>query len=200
MIKTILWDVGGVLLRTENHMPRLALAEKFGLTCHELEILVFSDSDQHRAQLGKISEEEHFINIANSLRFPEEEILIFKDQFFAGDKIDHEIIAWINSLRLRYQMAILSNAMTGLREALTHKYPINQYFDKIYISAELRLMKPNHAIYQFVMEDLLRKPEEIVFIDDNLENIRVAEELGMFGISFESRTQTLGELKELLSV
>ena len=199
MIKTILWDVGGVILRTTDRTPREAMAEQFGLSYSEMANTYFGDDDNLRAQRGEISVEQHFINVANKFKFPLEKIPSFREQFFEGDEIDQKLVAWINSNRGVYQMAILSNAMLDLRENLTETYKISEFFQEIFISAEMGVAKPSREIFERIMIDLDRKPQEIIFVDDNHENIQTAKSLGIHSILFENRTQTLHDLEIKLS-
>lgn len=60
--------------------------------------------------------------------------------------------------------------------------------DKIFVSYELGLLKPNKAIYQSVLEKLNAKPEEVIFIDDKRENVEAAKSLGINGIVFDRNT------------
>ena len=199
MIKTILWDIGGVILRTVDRTPREALAKQFDLSYEELAITFFGDDDKLRVQRGEITIAQHFNNVANKLKMPTENIPSFREQFFAGDEIDQKLIAWINSNRGLFQMAILSNAMLDLRAKLENTYRISKYFQEIFISAEMGLTKPSPDIFNCVMNELGRKPEEIIFIDDNLDNIQVAKLLDMYSILFENRTQALRDIEKKLS-
>ena len=60
MIQTIIFDLGGVLVRTEDRLPRQQLAEKFGLTYEEIDHLVYGSASAKLAGQGRqISAEEH---------------------------------------------------------------------------------------------------------------------------------------------
>ena len=52
-IKAIIWDVGGVMERTEDHNPRKALAARLGWEPTDLENLIFGNNDNHRASLNR---------------------------------------------------------------------------------------------------------------------------------------------------
>lgn len=57
--------------------------------------------------------------------------------------------------------------------------PFRTYFDKLYVSCELGLSKPNKEIYQFVIDDQKIKPEETIFVDDRQQNLTGASAVGM---------------------
>ena len=52
------------------------------------------------------------------------------------------------------------------------------YLDACYCSYELRMLKPNPAIFQFVIDHENITPETTIFVDDNESNIRVARDMG----------------------
>ena len=52
------------------------------------------------------------------------------------------------------------------------------YLDACYCSYELRMLKPNPAIFQFVIDHENITPETTLFVDDNESNIRVARDMG----------------------
>jgi len=66
-ISAVIWDLGGVLLRTEDFSSRQALADRMGKSRTELENLVFDGDSGDRAQLGEISADEHWDNIRRIL-------------------------------------------------------------------------------------------------------------------------------------
>jgi HAD superfamily hydrolase (TIGR01509 family) len=84
------------------------------------------------------------------------------------------LINYIRRLHGRYQTAIISNAMPGLMALVTGKYPIADAFDVIVGSGDVKVAKPDPAIYRLALEQLGRQPAEAVFIDDSLPNIKRA--------------------------
>ena len=60
-------------------------------------------------------------------------------------------------------------------------HPMEHYFDRIYLSYELRELKPSAAIFDKMIADSGMRPEESLFIDDSERNLATARELG-FGV------------------
>jgi len=75
--------------------------------------------------------------------------------------------------------------------------PILPYFEKIFPSNEIGYRKPEHNAYRFVLDYLQLSPEEIVFLDDNHENILAAEKVGMKVVQVESYYQMMKKLKKI---
>jgi len=196
-IRAVFFDLGGVILRTEFQSPRERLAEEVGLTYEELVKIVFESKSSQEASIGKISEDEHWKFVARALHRPLKEREAIQKEFFAGDIIDRELIAFIRSLRPRYGTGLISNAWDGLRSYMEREQ-LADAFDVLTISAEVGVMKPGATIFEHAFEQLEVKPREAVFIDDFAENITGCEAVGMHGILFKSTEQTLKDLKKLL--
>ncbi len=121
----------------------------------------------------------------------------FRAGFWAGDNLDQDLVTFIRSLRPSYRTAIISNATDGLRETLDHKFKIADAFDLIIGSAEVKIMKPEHAIYQLTLQRLDLQPDETVFTDDFEHNIVAAKQVGMATIHFKSGVNVPAELARL---
>jgi putative hydrolase of the HAD superfamily len=185
MIKAIIFDVGGVLIRTQDHRPRRALEKKLGLRPWESEEIVFAGSAGTSAQLGKISHEELWQSIGSRLQLSEGQLREFRNDFWSGDVLDTALVSLIRNLQDRYQTAIISNATDDLRRQLREDHQIADAFDLIVCSAEERIMKPNPDIYHRTLSRLQRKPVETIFIDDASENVAAARKIGMHAIHFQ---------------
>jgi epoxide hydrolase-like predicted phosphatase len=114
--------------------------------------------------------------------------------FWAGDRLDSELVDIIRRLRGRYRTALLSNAWENLRSLMTNDWHISDAFDTIVISAEVGLMKPDPQVFHLVLEKVGVTPQETAFIDDFGENIEAARRQGLNVIHFNNRTQALSEL------
>ncbi len=71
----------------------------------------------------------------------------------------------------------------------------NSFIDTI-VSGEHKMIKPNPAIYQLLLDRNQLKPEDCIFIDDTLVNVNAAIELGIDGLLFTSPEQFAKDLKE----
>jgi epoxide hydrolase-like predicted phosphatase len=197
-IKLLIFDFGGVILRTYDKTPRTKLAEKFGLTYEEIETLVFANHSGKKAALGLISTAGHWLEVSKELKFNQETIPQFQQDFFGGDRIDMQLVDLIRSLKCNYKTALLSNAWDNLRGFIVNNLAIDDIFDQMFISAELGLAKPDGKIYHRVLDEMRFSPEQCVFIDDFSENILAAQSLGMYAIQFHTREQVEEDLLTLL--
>ena len=197
MITTILWDIGGVILRTEDPGSREQLAADLGLTRHELEKLVFGGDLGTRAQKGEITPEELWASARSALKLPSDAYPDFGERFFGGDRVDHDLVNFIRSLKPRYKIGIISNAWKDLPTALT-RWGIADAFEMVVGSGDEGMMKPDARIYQLALARADAQANECVFVDDFPHNIEGAQAVGMQGILFRSAEQVRNELKNLL--
>lgn len=199
-IRAVIWDLGGVLVRTHDASGRERLAKRLGSTRPIIEELVFSSESSRLAQAGKITVEQHWENVGSIFGLTELELQDFQRDFWSGDRLDQQLVNTIRSLRSHYQTGLLSNHFLSLRGELKDVWQIEDAFDAIVISAEEGLLKPEERIYQHILERLAVKAEESVFIDDFSQNITGAQAVGMYAIHFRNPEQALSELKALLMV
>jgi len=184
MMQAVIFDVGGVLIRTEDSTPRRALETRLGLAPGQAEELVFSGPQGTRAQQGAITAQELWGWVQHELKLDAAELLAFRQEFFAGDRLDEGMLDLARRLRRHYQTAIISNAMDDLLETLTRRYPCADAFDLIVGSAYERVMKPAPMIFERTLARLECKPEAAVFIDDFAHNVTGARQVGMAAIHY----------------
>jgi putative hydrolase of the HAD superfamily len=94
----------------------------------------------------------------------------------------------------------LSNAWDDLRQMIEDVLQIEDAFDRLVISAEIGLVKPDLDIYRWVLDELGVMPSKAVFVDDFLHNIEGAQAAGMYAIHFRSSELALQELQTLLEI
>jgi len=200
MIKALITDFGGVLMRTRTDGSRHALEQRLGLPPHMIENVVFSSDLSQRAQHGEISETAFWQQVERDLDLPRHAMPLdeFRNRFFEEDFLDEELMNFIRSTRPTLKIGLISNAWDGLREVLHTRVPIADAFDVLVISAEEKIMKPDARIYQRTLERLGVNAAEAIFLDDVLLNIHAANALGMHGVHFHSTAQAQRDIRTLL--
>lgn len=198
-IYAVIWDLGGVLVRTEDWQPRARLASRLNLSVDRLSDLFFGPPYDMRAQLGEISYEEHLDELAAALGLPAADMARLNADFFAGDRIDYPLVDYIRSLKRAYTTVLLSNALSNLRELVSEDWAIDDAFHQLVISAEIGIVKPDPAIFHYTLEQIGFEPYETVFIDDMPENIDAARRAGMHAIHFERADQVRQRLEYMLN-
>ena len=197
MIQAIVFDIGGVLLRTEDRTPRQQWEAQLGLPPGGAEALVFNSEMGRKAQCGEISEKALWRWISQHLNLSAEETADFRTGFWAGDAMDMELVRFIRRLKSQYQTAVISNYADNLRPELTEKFGIADAFDEIVISCEEKIMKPDPEIFHRTLARLGRAPDEAVFIDDFKHNVAAAEAVGLAAIHFQPGIDLILALQKL---
>lgn len=200
MIKALISDFGGVLMRTRTGGSRRALEQRLGLSPNTIEARVFNSDLSLQAMCGEVSEDELWRALERELDLPRFGMTWqeFQNEFFAEDFLDEELVALIDSVRPGLKTGLISNAWDGLREVLHTRVPIAAAFDVIVISAEEKIAKPAARIYHVALERLGVKADEAIFLDDFSENIQAANALGLIGVHFQSSEQAQQDIRALL--
>lgn len=92
------------------------------------------------------------------------------------------------------QIALLSNAPSGIVEYFLEKYDAASLFDKIYISYQTHKLKPHKEAFDMVLDDFHLKPEDALFIDDNKKNVDAAASFSLHVIQYKTEEQVISEL------
>jgi putative hydrolase of the HAD superfamily len=196
MIRAVIFDWGGVLMRTDDPNPRLAWDARLSLPPGSINRLVFESAGWSRALYGQIGDDELWAEVGDQLNLSAESLAELRHDFWAGDRLDGELVSLIRGLRPRYQTALLSNFTAGLRPLLA-RYNLAAAFDVIVISGEEGIVKPDARIYQVTAARLGTPPSECLFVDDFKENVAGARAAGMQALHFAPVDAAMVELRKL---
>lgn len=197
-IKAVIWDLGGVLVRTADRSPRERWERRLGLKVGELDRLVFRGEQGKLAAVGKATVDSIWESLCKELRLSEGDCGQLVEDFWSADRVDEQLVDTIRRLKGDFATGLLSNAWIDLRHYVEEVWEIADAFDTMVISAEVGVAKPNPQIYRLVLDRLGVEPERAVFIDDFPENLPPARELGLRTIQFTDREQALRQLNALL--
>ncbi len=198
-VHAVIWDLGGVILRTEDRSGRIAWEARLGLKEHELDRIVFGGEMGRRASLGQASAREVWDAVGKQLRLERDELEDLRRAFWEGDRVDRALLDFIRELRPAHRTGLLSNAWPELRRDLIGRWNMADAFDEIVISAEVGLTKPDARIYELILTRLGIGAEAAVFIDDFEENVAAAARLGMHAVHFKNPQQAMWDVRALIS-
>jgi putative hydrolase of the HAD superfamily len=197
-IKAIYFDIGGVLVRTEDKTPRTRLAARLGMTFEALEETVFGGDHGRKAQLGEFAAEQQWAYVCQQIKWPFDHWRDLEAEFFAGDRLDNELVDYIRGLHGRYKTGAISNALSDVRTVILNKWHMTDAFDVLVLSAEEGVMKPDARIFQIALDALGVQAAEAVFVDDNLHNVEGARAVGMQTVQFTNPEQVHKDLENIL--
>jgi len=204
-IKAVLFDIGGVIIRTEDPGPRERLAGCYGMDRTGIDRLVFGSSTAQAAERGQEPESAVWANVQRELSLSAEQLAQFQTEFWAGDRADSSMIHLLAELHSRgIRTGLLTNSwLPDPLPLFWTRYPLAEAevraaLDVAVSSARIGVQKPAARIYQAALEELGTRAEETVFIDDFPHNIAAARELGLRAILFETAMQAQQDLLALL--
>ena len=190
--KNLIFDLGDVLL---SYRWRGMLMDQ-GLSTAEAEEIGHKMFDEprklwHQLDLGIRSTEDIIREFEEE--FPEDGSII--RWVIEHNEYMHvarpRVWAMIHALKAAgFHIYLLSNASLALRSYFP-RIPGSECFDGLMVSAEEKLLKPQHEIYERLYERFDLVPEQCVFIDDSPANIEGAMLTGMQGIVFRGDTERL---------
>jgi FMN phosphatase YigB (HAD superfamily) len=204
-IRAVLFDIGGVIIRTDNPGPRQRLGERFGLDHDAMDKLVFGCPTAQAAELGLETEGAVWNSVKQALGLSDEELTGVKREFWAGDSLDVSLVELAYSLRPGLKTGLLTNAWNPTPLSIfTHQYGLPEAlaqaaYDVVISSAAVGVKKPDRRIFEIAVERLGVQFSEAAFIDDNGANIAAAKRLGMHAIRFHDSSQAVKALRKLLN-
>ncbi len=198
-IKKILFDFGGVIINLDKKATSTGL-KQFGLQQFTDEMI----QTNNLLEQGKIDVDYFYTFYSKYL--PEN---ITKEEFF---KIWNSIILDLPSERMdflkrlnkKYPIYLVSNInelhLNYIKKTLGKEkyFDFVNLFDKIFYSHIIGLRKPDKEFYEFVLKEINAKPKEAIFIDDTLENIKTANELGIHTWHFNSDKDSITSIEKHL--
>lgn len=187
MIKTVLFDMGGVVFLQDTSEAFRRFTE-IGVDAHQFigdygQKGIFLDLED-----GRITDEQFRAKLSS---------LVGKN--LTWQEVQHCWLGFLKSvplsrlqnlekLRKDYRVCLASNtnpfimAYTRSNEFSGDGHGIGEYFDRLYCSYEMGCCKPDKEFFDKILQSEGLKPEEVVFVDDSKKNIAAAEALGIKGI------------------
>jgi HAD superfamily hydrolase (TIGR01509 family) len=191
---TLFLDIGGVLLSDGwSHRSSKLAAKKFGLNSEELK-------GRHNEalgayELGKLTMEEYL----NLVVFHEKRPFTFaqfRNFLFAQSKPYPDMIGLIRRLKARYGLKIIvvSNEGRGLNEFRIRKFKLDEFVDSFISPCYVRLRKPDADIFRVALDTAQVPVSRVIYIDNTLMFVEVAESLGIRSILHTDYGTTCAQL------
>jgi putative hydrolase of the HAD superfamily len=198
MIRTVISDLGRVVLWFDNNIFLHKLADLAGRPFDEVKTAVHGNLELvHRFDRGMLTAEDFRLAICAAVGADLDDGTfygIYNDIFVLNPPVV-EILRRVREAN--YKTALLSNTDPERFGFVRKRFPEILFFDDYVLSYELRLIKPDRAIYLEAARRAGCRPDECVFIDDMEENVRSAVEAGLRGIPYRPETDLEAELKKL---
>lgn len=176
MIKAIIFDLGGVTLNN-------GVYEAYKKFRNERFKEIFEEKYLIPIEKGEINETSLWQRLTYDLGEKLSMTLLKRHIFNNFYPIDNNIFL-IKRLRKKYKVGLVTNNLVEWFQRLDSQFELEEKFDTIIVSAEVRTRKPEAKIYHLAAKKLGVNEEECVFVDDKEENVLGAREVGMKGILY----------------
>ena len=195
MVKTIIFDMGGVLVDLEWDSMCTRLQAHSGLADVGSEVIngpivmsamlgELTPHAYHEALCEKLDASlsyQEFIDVWNSLLSANEDIVPLVERL----KSDHRLVLGSNTDPIHFPYAV-------------EKFPVLKNFEQYFLSYEMGLFKPDPAFFHHILQTLDTPAAECIFIDDRAENVEAALSVGITAFHFDSVGQLEEDLRTVL--
>lgn len=110
-------------------------------------------------------------------------------------RLDEPMVDWVREIVDRgVPVGLLSNMVLEIGAHLRDELLLFEGFASVTYSYEVRLAKPDPGIYRRALESLGAAPEEALFVDDRVANVKAARALGMHAHHFGGRDRLVADV------
>lgn len=206
MIKTVVFDFGGVLLDLDMDKTFKNLSEVMGKTIHGSS----QDGEFYefyiKYEKGEIKDETLLWNIqrlSTTDPHPRDIVKAWNAMLLGWNPERFEML---KSLRANYQLILLSNTnhmhISWVLRDLKQNHGIqdfeNAFFDQVFYSHHIHYRKPDLEIYDYVTKKAQLDPSSTLFIDDSLPNIEGARQYGWKAQLHNPKNEIVQEISSYL--
>lgn len=197
MIKTVLFDLGNVILPFDVTRLAASLTAYCRLSTEEIVEKLWSDKIANEFETGLMGAEAYFAHVSEMCGFVglsyEKFVPIFNEIFIEDEGVN----TLIRGLKKSYRLGLISNTNPIHVPYVMKKYKTLSEFERHWWSNEEGVRKPDPKIYHRALDHFEVEPREAVFIDDLPTNIQSACNIGINGLLYQGVEPLKKELSKL---
>jgi putative hydrolase of the HAD superfamily len=186
MIRTLIFDLGGVVI-TLDQPQAIRRFELLGVKDAASRLNAYTQGGIFGELEGGLIDAETFRQELEKLagRSITHEECAFAWQGYAKEVPQRNLDVLQRLREQGYRLLLLSNTNPFMMEWVNsdrfdgHGHSVAHYFDALYLSYQMRLMKPSEEIFRRVLIAEQIPPSECLFIDDGPRNVAAASQVGM---------------------
>jgi 2-haloacid dehalogenase len=128
-------------------------------------------------------------------------IQLFYDQWEVMLKGEiSETVSLLYNLKKKYKIFGLTNWSAETITIAYDRFSFFKEFDGIVVSRQEKIIKPDKKIYQLLLDRHKIKAENTIFIDDNINNVKAAGDIGFYAIHFDNAVQLEAKLSTIMAI
>ena len=198
----ILFDIGSVIIDVDHLeiATRLAKSSEDPRYTGQAEVLaalksvsapLINDYDK-----GNISSEGFYKAMAATYRL-NMDFAAFRDAWNSCFRENAGVSSLVSDLAERYRLFLLSNTNAMHYECLRDTFPVIRNVKTAILSYEVHSRKPERAIYEHALKLGSVPAESVWYVDDRIEFVNAAKQLGIHAIQFQSSSKLQDEFQIL---
>lgn len=193
-IRTIIFDIGRVLIRVNVAHTTGGLAEGLSLSPQEIWSALEKDPLWKDWQEGRISPRDWHLHVSKRLgsKLSFEQFVAVWNRALDPKPIHED--GFLEKLAKKYRMAVLSNTDPLHVAHMEATYGFLRLFPVRIYSCRVGASKPDPMIYKEALQACKARAQEAVYVDDVPSYAQAAERLGMRSIVFETPQQLVNSL------
>ena len=185
-IKNLIFDLGGVILDLSIDSTLQSFSKVSGIDEKTVKRLFISTPEFELYEKGELSDEAFrgFVRELYRIKASDEILDACWNAMLLG--IPLQKVQLLEMLKTKYNVYLLSNTnnihVHYINNTLLQRIACNSLddcFHRAYYSHRMKKRKPDAEIFQQVLDEGNFKPEETLFLDDNLANVEGAGKLGI---------------------
>jgi FMN phosphatase YigB (HAD superfamily) len=197
-IKTIIWDLEGVILRASEGSVSASIAKAVGMPEEKIRPTLESGLNE-RLDIGEITQAEYWDLFDEAVHFPEGYRERLPKLFFDHFYIDEAVLKDIHQYHKYLKMCLLTNFSEDIRGMLEDHWHIDNAFDEIVISGEIGMLKPSPEIFMYALKRLNCQPNQAILVDDRASNVAGAQAIGMSAVLYSNRKDMNTQISDLMN-
>lgn len=197
MIKAVIFDYGGVLSLdlSPDGLPKNLAS---GISVDDQQATKLLDYATSKFKRGLIDMDEFWriIEKEHGQPIPEDK----RDIWTSWDGLtpNEEMVAYIKTLKSKgLKVAILSNVFPNTEKIIRENGGYDGY-NVVILSSEVGYAKPDPEIYQMTLDQLMLKPQECIFIDDQQYCLDAAASFGIKTVPATSPKQVMADCDAII--
>jgi putative hydrolase of the HAD superfamily len=196
-LKAVLFDFGGVIAEEGFREGLMAIGKKNKLDPENF----FTDVDRLIYETGYLigrADEASFWNSVRKKTGITGSDKALREEVLTRFTFRPAMLAYADRLRARRLKVCMLSDQTNWLEEIDRKTPLFRHFDIVFNSFRLHKSKRDPSVFRDVCEILGLRPDEVLFVDDNINHINRAENEGLITLHFSTAEEFEKQIREFM--
>ena len=194
----MIFDLGNVIFKCSFDNTLHYWADSLNIEFTKIKDEFSFDKAHELLEKGIIKPHEYIDHVSEMLNINFNENEFINGWISIYEDIIPGIPELLNNLKNRYRLIALTNSNEIHYPIWNEKYKNElSIFEKIFSSHLIECRKPEKESYELVLNYLQLAPSEVIFLDDNIENVSSAMKIGINSILVSSYDKMEDDLNKL---